>query len=98
MPRAVRATAAVVLGVVALALCCGADPTVRNMSMIMPDVLSSINLVTWRVEHAAVRTEPVLFPAHDWDEEIGGKGTILVDPIDGLYKVRAGAGTVCAHP
>jgi len=28
-----------------------------------------------------------MHPAYEWDEEIGGKGTILVDPIDGLYKV-----------
>jgi hypothetical protein len=23
---------------------------------------------------------------YEWDEEIGGKGTVIVDPIDGLYK------------
>lgn len=38
------------------------------------------------VDFGAVDPEPLMYPQFEWDEEIGGKGTILVDPIDGLYK------------
>ena len=27
-----------------------------------------------------------MHPEFEWDEEIGGKGTILWDPIDSMYK------------
>ena len=40
----------------------------------------------WSVDYGDVPDEPLMHPEYEWDEEIGGKGTILVDPIDGLYK------------
>ena len=42
--------------------------------------------VTWGVNFGSVPDEPLMHPQYPWDEEIGGKGTILVDPIDRLYK------------
>lgn len=57
-----------------------------NASFLMPADFPSMHLVTWSINYADVPDEPVMHPHYDWDEEIGGKGTILVDPIDGLYK------------
>ena len=42
--------------------------------------------VTWSVDFGDVPDEPLMHPQYEWDEEIGGKGTILVDPLDGMYK------------
>lgn len=42
--------------------------------------------VTWSVDFGYVPDEPLMHPQYEWDEEIGGKGTILVDPLDGMYK------------
>ena len=42
--------------------------------------------VTWSVDFGDVPDEPLMHPQYEWDEEIGGQGTILVDPLDGMYK------------
>jgi hypothetical protein len=61
------------------------DPTI-NTTLLMPTDFESFHLVTWAVDYGQVDDEPLMHPQYEWDEEIGGKGTILVDPIDGLYK------------
>ena len=57
-----------------------------NSTMLLPTDFDSFHLVTWGVDFGAVPDEPLMHPQYPWDEEIGGKGTILVDPIDRLYK------------
>ena len=52
----------------------------------MPSDFTSYHLVTWLVDYGQVPDEPLMHPQYEWDEEIGGKGTIIVDPTDGLYK------------
>ena len=57
-----------------------------NTTMLLPTDFDSYHFSTWAVDYGAVEDEPLMHPEYEWDEEIGGKGTILVDPIDHLYK------------
>lgn len=57
-----------------------------NTTMLLPTDFDSYHFSTWAVDYGAVEDEPLMHPEYEWDEEIGGKGTILVDPIDRLYK------------
>ncbi len=57
-----------------------------NSTFLIPSDFESFHLATWSVDYGSVDPEPLMHPRYEWDEEIGGKGTILVDPIDNLYK------------
>ena len=57
-----------------------------NSTFLTPSDFDSFHLSTWSVDFGHTSPEPLMHPQHPWDEEIGGKGTILIDPIDGLYK------------
>ena len=57
-----------------------------NSTFLVADDFESFHLSTWAVDFGAVDDEPLMHPKYEWDEEIGGKGTILVDPIDRIYK------------
>ena len=57
-----------------------------DSTFLTPSDFDSFHLSTWSVDFGRVADEPLMYPAYEWDEEIGGKGTILVDPIDRLYK------------
>jgi hypothetical protein len=68
-------------------LCRGAVTEEKlNSTFLLPSDFDSFHLSTWSVDFGKVADEPLMMPEHEWDEEIGGKGTILVDPIDRLYK------------
>ncbi|HUT93140.1 MAG TPA: hypothetical protein VMY37_26990 [Thermoguttaceae bacterium] len=67
-----------------------------RMPLLMPDDFDQMNVVFWRVEPAAPDAEnPLLEGDTPWDA--GGvmtHGTVLRDPIDGLYK----AWIICTPP
>lgn len=52
----------------------------------MPTDFDFFHYSTWSVDFAQVDGAPVILPRFEWDEKIGGKGTVLVDPHGGLYK------------
>lgn len=59
-----------------------------RLPLLMPDNFQSLQLVSWRVEEG-VRdpANPLLEPAMPWDSGgIMAHGTVLRDPIDGLWK------------
>jgi len=58
------------------------------MPLLMPDDFESMQLVTWRVEEGEPdRRNPLLEPSMPWDSGgIMAHGTVLRDPIDGLWK------------
>jgi hypothetical protein len=75
--------------IVTLALAAFADASIDpilNSTFLMPTDFDSFHLSTWSVDYGIVNDEPLMHPQHEWDEEIGGKGTIMVDPIDKMYK------------
>ncbi len=58
------------------------------MPLLMPDDFESLKLVAWRVEEGEQdQNNPLLEPAMPWDSGgIMAHGTVLLDPIDGLWK------------
>ena len=65
----------------------GAPAAVR-MPLLMPDDFESLHLVAWRVEEGVPDPQnPLLEPAMPWDSGgVMAHGTVLRDPIDGLWK------------
>eukprot|EP00947_MAST-08B_sp_MAST-8B-sp1_P001483 g1483.t1 len=61
------------------------DPTI-NTTILSPADFESFHLSTWSVDFAKIPDQPVLNPKYEWEEEIGGKGTILYDERLGLYR------------
>lgn len=59
-----------------------------RMPLLMPDDFESLQLAAWRIEAAMHDPDnPLLEPAVPWDAGgIMGHGTVLRDPIDGLWK------------
>lgn len=59
-----------------------------RMPLLMPDDFESLQLVAWRVEQGVPDpANPLLEPAMPWDSGgIMAHGTILRDPIDGMWK------------
>ena len=68
-----------------LALAAVTEPRL-NSTFLLSEDFESYHLSTWAVDYGAVPDEPLMHPKYEWDEEIGGKGAILVDPIDRVYK------------
>lgn len=67
----------------------GAGGTVPGrLPLLMPDSFQSLQLVSWRVEEGVPdAANPLLEPAMPWDSGgIMAHGTVLRDPIDGLWK------------
>ncbi len=70
----------------------GADDSqttaIQRMPLLMPDDFESLKLVAWRVEEGEQdQNNPLLEPAMPWDSGgIMAHGTVLLDPIDGLWK------------
>ena len=60
----------------------------RRMPLLMPDDFQELNLVSWRVEQGVPDSHnPLLEPEMPWDSEgVMAHGTVLHDPIDGLWK------------
>jgi hypothetical protein len=60
----------------------------HRMPLLMPDNFESMKLVSWRVEEGVQDPDnPLLEPAMPWDSGgIMAHGTVLYDPIDGLWK------------
>lgn len=59
-----------------------------RMPLLMPDDFDSLLIVSWRVEQGVKDSHnPLLEPAMPWDSGgIMAHGTVLHDPIDGLWK------------
>lgn len=59
-----------------------------RMPLLMPDDFESLKLVSWRVEEGEPdENNPLLEPEMPWDSGgIMAHGTVLHDPIDGLWK------------
>ncbi len=59
-----------------------------RMPLLMPDDFESLKLVSWRVEEGVPDPRnPLLEPAMPWDSGgVMAHGTVLRDPIDGLWK------------
>ena len=79
-------SAALWLGLAWCSCAVARDGPLLNGTYLTPLNISSMHLTTWAVDFGSVADEPLMTPKNAWDEEIGGKGTILVDPTDGLYK------------
>lgn len=77
--------AAVLLTMVAPA---NAEAVSVRMPLLMPDDFESFQLVSWRVEQGVPDSRnPLLEPAMPWDAGgVMAHGTVLRDPIDGLWK------------
>ena len=60
----------------------------QRMPLLMPDDFESMKLVSWRVEEGEPdASNPLLEPEMPWDSGgIMAHGTVLRDPIDGLWK------------
>jgi hypothetical protein len=60
----------------------------RRLPLLMPDDFVAMHLVSWRVEPGVPDSHnPLLEPAMPWDSGgIMAHGTVLHDPIDGLWK------------
>lgn len=60
----------------------------ENMPLLMPDNFDSLLLVAWRQEEGEPDVNnPLLEPAMPWDAGgVMAHGTVLLDPIDGLWK------------
>ncbi len=63
-------------------------PAAERMPLLMPDDFEVLQLVGWRVEEGKPDARnPLLEPAQPWDAGgIMGHGTVLHDPLDGLWK------------
>ncbi len=63
-------------------------PVSTRLPLLMPDDFVSLQLVSWRVETGTPDPRnPLLEPAMPWDSGgIMSHGTVLHDPIDGLWK------------
>lgn len=59
-----------------------------RLPLLMPDDFETMQLVTWRVEQGVPDpANPLLEPAMPWDSGgVMAHGTVLHDPIDGLWK------------
>jgi len=79
---------ALLTGLTLAALAASGEPTARRMPLLMPDDFESLKLAAWRIEEGAPDPHnPLLEPAMPWDAGgIMGHGTVLHDPIDGLWK------------
>ncbi|MCB1104574.1 MAG: hypothetical protein H7A44_08415 [Opitutaceae bacterium] len=66
----------------------GGERLPKRMPLLMPDDFESMKLVSWRVEEGEPDAHnPLLEPAMPWDSGgIMAHGTVLRDPIDGLWK------------
>ena len=64
------------------------DPESPRMPLLMPDCFSDLHLCAWRVEVARQDpNNPLLEGERPWDRGgVGIHGTVLKDPIDGLFK------------
>lgn len=62
--------------------------TIKRMPLLMPDDFSELNLCAWRVERGTQDpNNPLIEGDQPWDSGgVGIHGTVLKDPIDGLYK------------
>ncbi len=60
----------------------------NRMPLLMPDDFSELNLVAWRVENGKPdKNNPLIEGEMPWDAgSVMSYGTILIDPIDGLWK------------
>jgi hypothetical protein len=69
-------------------LACGHSAAAERLPLLMPDDFVSFHLATWRVEQGVPdAANPLLEPAMPWDSGgIMAHGTVLRDPIDGLWK------------
>ena len=65
-----------------------AAPAAERMPLLTPDNFESMQLVSWRVEQGKPDPQnPLLEPAMPWDSGgVMAHGTVLHDPIDGLWK------------
>ncbi len=63
-------------------------PTADRMPLLMPGDFESLQLVAWRVEEGVPDPHnPLLEPVMPWDSGgVMAHGTVLRDPIDGLWK------------
>lgn len=70
------------------ALGAGSVAPIDRLPLLMPDDFESLQLVSWRVEQGVPDPHnPLLEPALPWDSGgIMAHGTVLRDPIDGLWK------------
>ncbi len=66
----------------------GTRVSAARLPLLMPDDFESLQLVSWRVEQGTPDPKnPLLEPAMPWDSGgIMAHGTVLHDPIDGLWK------------
>ncbi len=87
--RCVGAAGGAALALLALDLpAVGSSAAPARMPLLMPDDFESLQLVAWRVEQGVPDpANPLLEPAMPWDSGgIMAHGTVLRDPIDGLWK------------
>src|SRR5262245_928720 len=65
-----------------------ASATSSPLPFLMPDDFEDLNLVAWRVEQGQPDSHnPLLEPETPWDSgALFGFGTVLRDPLDGLWK------------
>lgn len=72
----------------ALAALPAGEPASGRLPLLMPDDFTAMHLVSWRVEPGTPDPRnPLLEPAMPWDSGgIMAHGTVLRDPIDGLWK------------
>ncbi len=76
------------VGLALLGLAAGGGYAADRMPLLMPDDFESLQLAGWRVEEGKPDpANPLLEPAMPWDAgSVMGHGTVLHDPIDGLWK------------
>ena len=60
------------------------EPTFDH-PFILPDDFPSLRMAAWRVERPA-EPQVLMEPRYPWDVDVHSHGTVLVDPIDGLWK------------
>ncbi|MCW5548214.1 MAG: hypothetical protein KIT44_04550 [Opitutaceae bacterium] len=83
-PARRRLLAGMLLAVFPIGVAVGA----ARLPLLMPDDFESLNLVAWRVEEGVPDpANPLLEPEMPWDSGgIMAHGTVLHDPMDGLWK------------
>lgn len=76
------------LGLLISVLAGGPSAVAARLPLLMPDDFETMHLVSWRVEPGVPDPRnPLLEPAMPWDSGgIMAHGTVLRDPIDGLWK------------
>jgi len=76
------------LGLLLGVLSGGPAAVAARLPLLMPDDFETMHLVSWRVEEGVPdAANPLLEPAMPWDSGgIMAHGTVLRDPIDGLWK------------